>query len=66
MKRRSSIIVLIWLFGVLASPAYAADPVSQNQSEDFRATPNPFRLLANQWAAYSPPAGYSLEFLRTQ
>jgi len=48
-----SVVVPVW-------PSGGAEP------PDFRATPSPFRLLANQWSGYmAPSATYNLEFLRT-
>lgn len=61
--KRALLFVLIFL-PAIASRAPAADPVAQPQS--FRETPSPFRVLGHQWSDYPlPPAGYSLDFLRT-
>ena len=58
---------LILVAGLMLAPilpGHSAEPPAQPQ--DFRETPNPFRLLANQWSGYpAPPATYGLEFLRT-
>lgn len=51
------------LFGPLF-PSYGAD--APLRPSDYRETPNPFRLFVDQWTPHPPPpAGYTLEFLRT-
>ena len=59
MKLLFALILVAGFVVVPAWPSVGAEP------RDFRATPNPFRLLANQWSGYpAPSATYSLEFLR--
>jgi len=64
MKVIRSLIIFVGLGLTLSSPCYSAEPGTHQ--EDFRKTPKPFRLLADQWSAYPSLAeAYSLEFLRT-
>jgi len=64
MKVIRSLIIFVGLGLTLSSPCYSAEPGTHQ--EDFRETPKPFRLLADQWSAYpSLSEAYSLEFLRT-
>jgi outer membrane protein TolC len=60
-----SFLSLFWaLVLTLCAAAQAAEPTSPTQG--FRDTPNPLRLLSDQWSPYPPaPPGFSLEFLRT-
>jgi len=54
------------LMFVTGSLVAAARPSAGAEPPDFRATPSPFRLLANQWSGYpTPPVTYDLALLRT-
>jgi outer membrane protein TolC len=64
MKSRSVRLLVLPL--VLACFGWAASAEPPLSSERFRETPNPLRLLSDQWSAYPAlPAGYTLEFLRS-
>jgi outer membrane protein TolC len=54
---------VILIAGFVLAPPW---PRGSAEPRDFRTTPNPFRLLANQWSDFPPPSRpYSLEFLRS-
>ncbi|MBI4523803.1 MAG: TolC family protein [Deltaproteobacteria bacterium] len=57
-------LVLLGLLSVSLNRAHAAE--SPSTLNEYRETPNPYRLFLDQWTSYPPPpSGYSLEFLRT-
>ena len=64
MKSLYLLGLLGWL--LLKPLAVACGAEGPSKPQDYRRTPNPFRLLADQWTPYPPPpTAYTLEFLRT-
>jgi len=64
MNRPHRLALLAMVFLSPLSTVYATD--ASPLSADYRKTPNPFRLFADQWTPFElPPSPYTLEFLRT-
>jgi outer membrane protein TolC len=64
MKRLFALTLLAFALIHAPGPSCAAD--GPPQPKEYRDTPNPVRLLVDQWTLHPPPpGGYTLEFLRT-